>query len=210
MNLLSKVVLIISLVSVVKYGFNADQVKQISKDIVSDYKNAGITIKKYVTNEQVNSDELMNEIKAIDQDINNLLNSFDFNNVKDEVTMKFIILTDFIFNDTEIKGVKFNDLTRTSKEVVTDIYDTLNQKIKSRYPNYQETLSKGADYIEEKATTVKEYVNSKVVDAIGEDNYNSIKTSVTDTKDKVVDKAKETYNKAKDKVKDWYNNFKSN
>ena len=208
MRFLTKIMVIMSLASVLVYGTDSVQFKNAFKDMKEDYKKAGISVKKMVRNEPVDSTEVTKEIKAIDQDINNLLDSFDFNNVKDEVTSKFITLTDFIFNGTEIKGVKFEDLTSTSKEVVMDTYNVINKKIKEKYPNYQEVVSEKVEAVKETAGSVKEYAKEKVVEAIGEDNYNSAKEKVTETKDKVVEKTKETYNTAKDKVKGWYNNLK--
>lgn len=208
MRFLSKIIIIISFASVITYGTDSVQFKTALRDMKDDYKKAGITIKDTIQNEPVDSTEFMDEIKAIDKDINNLLDSFDFNNVKDEVTAKFITLTDFIFNGTEIKGVKFEDLTSTSKEVVMDIYNAIDNKIKEKYPNYQQTVSEKVEDVKETAGSVKEYTKEKVVEAIGEDNYNSIKEKAIETKDKVVDKTKETYNTAKDKVKGWYNNLK--
>lgn len=208
MRFLTKIIVIISLASVLVYGTDSVQFKNAFKDMKEDYKKAGISVKKMVQNEPVDSTEVTKEIKAIDQDINNLLDSFDFNNVKDEVTSKFITLTDFIFNGTEIKGVKFSDLSTTGKEVVMDTYNALDRKIKEKFPNYQEVISEKVETVKETAGSVKEYAKEKVVEAIGEDNYNSVKEKVTETKDKVVEKTKETYNTAKDKVKGWYNNLK--
>ena len=201
MKLISKVVLLTTAVAFLKYGFNAQELKAILKTTATDYKKAAVSAKDYVQGKD-NEEELISEIKAINKDLNNLMDSYDFNNAKTEVKKRFITLTDFIFNGGEIKGVKFNDLTSVSKEVVLDIYNALDTKIKTKYPNYKEAVS-------EKVETAKTYAEEKVTEAIGEENYNNIKEKVVETKDKVVDKTKETYSKVKDKAKEWYNNYKN-
>ena len=203
MRIASKLFLIITTITFFKYGVNSTELKQVLKNITNDYKNIYTETKEYI-NGGNNDEEIIKEIKTINKDLNSIMDTVDVDNWKTEVTKKFIVLTDFIFYGSEIKGVKFSDLTSTSKEIILDIYYSLDNKIKTKYPKIEETK----ETINEKINNVKDYSKEKVIETIGEDNYNSAKEKVTETKDKVVDKTKETYENVKDKAKDWYSNFK--
>lgn len=205
--MLTKLILFISILSLGKIGTDTEKFKAAITDIKNDYKSAGEVVKRYVSGDT--SGDVMNEVNAINNDINALLNSFDYKKVENTVKEKFIIISDFIFNGTSIKGVTFEHLTEVEKEIVQDIYNKLDEKIKSKYPNYKEVITEKVEQVKQTGEDLKEYAKEKTIEAIGSENFNNTKEKVIETKDKIVDKTKETYNKAKDKVTTWYDNLKN-
>ena len=146
----------------------------------------------------------------------------------DKNTLKntFITLTDFIFYEGEIKGKTFAELKDESKVKDLDLYNKIDTKIESVSPNYKEniktTSQKVYTNVKEKASNLKDKIQSEYIDHVGEEAYNNTKSAWEEDKqnvkdvyeyyeptiDAAKDKAKETYENTKDKISDWYQGYK--
>lgn len=142
---------------------------------------------------------------------------------KQSLKKAFITLTDFIFYDGTIKGKTFKELSYEAQTKILELYEKLDTKIESVFPNYKEeikdTSTKTYSKAKEKAKELKEKIKSIYIERVGEDTYQKEMDIIKNTKDKVVekttpvisdvkDKAKDTYTKTKDKLDEWYKNFK--
>ena len=142
---------------------------------------------------------------------------------KQSLKKAFITLTDFIFYDGTIKGKTFKELSYEAQTKILELYEKLDAKIESVFPNYKEeikdTSTKTYSKAKEKAKELKETIKNIYIERVGEDTYQKEMDIIKNTKDKVVekttpvisdvkDKAKDTYTKAKDKLDEWYKNFK--
>ena len=142
---------------------------------------------------------------------------------KQSLKKAFITLTDFIFYDGTIKGKTFKELSYEAQTKILELYEKLDTKIESVFPNYKEeikdTSTKTYSKAKEKAKELKETIKNIYIERVGEDTYQKEMDIIKNTKDKVVekttpvisdvkDKAKDTYTKAKDKLDEWYRNFK--
>lgn len=142
---------------------------------------------------------------------------------KQSLKKTFITLTDFIFYDGTIKGKTFKELSYEAQTKILELYEKLDTKIESVFPNYKEeikdTSTKTYSKAKEKAKELKEKIKSIYIERVGEDTYQKEMDIIKNTKDKVVekttpviagvkDKAKDTYTKTKDKLDEWYKNFK--
>ena len=142
---------------------------------------------------------------------------------KQSLKKAFITLTDFIFYDGTIKGKTFKELSYEAQTKILELYEKLDTKIESVFPNYKEeikdTSTKTYSKAKEKAQELKETIKKIYIERVGEDTYQKEMDIIKNTKDKVVekttpvisdvkDKAKDTYTKAKDKLDEWYKNFK--
>lgn len=170
-------------------------------------------------NEQIKVEENNTKISLItDRDkevlnyFNDTLKSIETGKIKEKAIDYFIIVTDFIFFDTEIKGIKFSDLKEETKEEILKIYFNIDNKIESKFPNYKETINEKYDvakeYLSEKYNIISSNVEDKIKEKVGEDKYNESVDKIKETTDNVVDTTKDVYNDAKVKVKDWYKNLK--
>lgn len=157
----------------------------------------------------------------IEKEVDQLVKSESSENIKDKLKGTFITIVDFIFYDSEINGVKFNDLTEGGKNKVLEISKNIDNKIENKYPNYKESISdttknaynKASEVIKKGANNIKDFSKDK----LGEDNYNAI----VDAKDELVyytknafdiigDVSSNLFEKGKTKVKKWYENFRKN
>ena len=142
---------------------------------------------------------------------------------KQSLKKAFITLTDFIFYDGTIKGKTFKELSYEAQTKILELYEKLDTKIESVFPNYKEeikdTSTKTYSKAKEKAKELKETIKNIYIERVGEDTYQKEMDIIKNNKDKVVekttpvisdvkDKAKDTYTKAKDKLDEWYKNFK--
>lgn len=142
---------------------------------------------------------------------------------KQSLKKAFITLTDFIFYDGTIKGKTFKELSYEAQTKILELYEKLDTKIESVFPNYKEeikdTSTKTYSKAKEKAKELKETIKKIYIERVGEDTYQKEMDIIKNTKDKVVekttpvisdvkDKAKDTYTKTKDKLDEWYKNFK--
>lgn len=174
--------------------------------------------------EPVSDDEVVEYINDVTNEVSELDSEKSLSQkTKESLKKTFITLTDFIFYDGTIKGKTFKELSSEAQEKVLELYEKLDSKIESVFPNYKEeikdTSTKTYSKIKEKAKELKETIKSIYIERVGEDTYQKEMEIIEKTKDKVVekaspvisdvkDKAKETYTKTKDKLDKWYKNFK--
>lgn len=174
--------------------------------------------------EPVSDDEVVEYINNVTNEVSELNGEKSLSQkTKESLKKTFITLTDFIFYDGTIKGKTFKELSSEAQEKVLELYEKLDSKIESVFPNYKEeikdTSTKTYSKVKEKAKELKEKIKSIYIERVGEDTYQKEMEIIENTKDKVVekaspiisdvkDKAKETYTKTKDKLDKWYKNFK--
>lgn len=150
---------------------------------------------------------------------------------KEEVTAEdqkvlentFITLTDFIFYDGEINGVTFDELSDSAKEKVLDLYDKIDTKIESVFPNYKENIASTSKdvyaNIKKEITELKDKIKDKYIDKHGQENYDNLENAYNESKETLKDSAKNTYETLKDvstefyentknKAENWYKNYK--
>lgn len=174
--------------------------------------------------EPVSDDEVVEYINNVTNEVSELNSEKSLSQkTKESLKKTFITLTDFIFYDGTIKGKTFKELSSEAQEKVLELYEKLDSKIESVFPNYKEeikdTSTKTYSKAKEKAKELKEKIKSIYIERVGEDTYQKEMEIIENTKDKLVekaspiisdvkDKAKETYTKTKDKLDKWYKNFK--
>lgn len=174
--------------------------------------------------EPVSDDEVVEYINNVTNEVSEFNSEKSLSQkTKESLKKTFITLTDFIFYDGTIKGKTFKELSSEAQEKVLELYEKLDSKIESVFPNYKEeikdTSTKTYSKVKEKAKELKEKIKSIYIERVGEDTYQKEMEIIENTKDKVVekaspvisdvkDKAKETYTKTKDKLDKWYKNFK--
>lgn len=164
--------------------------------------------------------EAIDTFDKLQKNIDEILNSETVTNAKDKVKGAFVTVVDFLFYDSEINGVTFDELTDAGKQKVLQIANAIDTKIESKFPDYKETIADGAkkafnkasELIKKGANNVKEFSKDK----LGEDNYNAI----IDVKDEIVEYTKKAidiigdfgsniFNKGKEYIKEWYENFRN-
>ena len=174
--------------------------------------------------EPVLDDEVVEYINDVTNEVSELDSEKSLSQkTKESLKKTFITLTDFIFYDGTIKGKTFKELSSEAQEKVLELYEKLDSKIESVFPNYKEeikdTSTKTYSKVKEKAKELKEKIKSIYIERVGKDTYQKEMEIIENTKEKVIekaspiisdvkDKAKETYTKTKDKLDKWYKNFK--
>lgn len=143
----------------------------------------------------------------------------------DKETLKntFITLTDFIFYNGEIKGKTFADLTTSSKEKVIEIYENIDAKIESVYPEYKDKIKESSlktySNIKDKLIEVKDSIASSYKEELGEELYNeqlatfeeskiTMQESIEPVIDTIVEESKKVYADTKEKLDNWYQTWK--
>lgn len=179
------------------------------------------TVENY-NNEVYTSDdrEVINYFNDIEENVDVELQKESNETVKDKLKGAFITVVDFLFYDSEINGIKFNDLTDGAKQNILETVSLIDNKIMTKYPNYKEEISsttksaynKASELIKKGANNVREFSKEK----LGEENYNAI----IDAKDELVyytknavsiigDIAGSIWETGKSKIKTWYENFRN-
>lgn len=167
-----------------------------------------------------NDDEIaIQTFNNLNEEIDNILNSENVENAKETAKGTFITIVDFIFYDSEINGVTFDELTDSGKQKVLEIANKIDTKIENKFPNYKETISdktkkafnKASELIKKGAYNLSEFSKEK----LGEENYNAI----IDAKDEFIDYTKQAisiigdvgsdvFESGKEYIKNWYENLK--
>ena len=164
--------------------------------------------------------EVINYFNEIESSVEVELQNETDESIKDKLKGTFITIVDFLFYDSEINGIKFEDLTEGAKQNILETVSSIDNKIMSKYPNYKEEIStatksaynKASEIIKKGANNVKEFSKEK----LGEENYNAI----IDAKDELVYYTKKAVNiignvvgsiweTGKSKIKTWYENFRN-
>lgn len=164
--------------------------------------------------------EVINCFNDIEKSVDDELQKESDESVKDKLKGTFITVVDFLFYDSEIKGIKFDDLTEGAKQNILETVSSIDNKIMTKYPNYKEEISsktksaynKASELIKKGANNVKDFSKEK----LGEENYNAI----INAKDELVYYTKNAvsiigniagsiWETSKSKIKTWYENFKN-
>lgn len=152
--------------------------------------------------------KIMNYVSEENHNIDKLVQETNSDNNKSKLKESFITLTDFIFYDGEIKGVKFKDLTESTKEKILNLWYKLDSKIDEKYPEQKEEIknstSRSYNTIKSKAKELKETLVDKYKNKVGEDKYNN----QVEKGEEVKGKTKEKATSIKDKISNWYKNLK--
>lgn len=162
--------------------------------------------------------EVINYFNSVETKVDTVLESESVTTAKDKLKGTFISIVDFIFYDSEINGIKFNDLTEEAKQNILDTASTIDSKIMTKYPNYKEEISdktskaykKASELIKSGANKISDFSKEK----LGEENYNSI----INAKDELVHYTKNAvdligniagniWESGKSKIKTWYESF---
>ena len=176
------------------------------------------------SSEETTDEDVVNYVSTIENEIENInYTESKKETIKEKLKENFIILTDFIFYDGTIKGKTFNELTTSAKEEILELYEKIDNKIESIYPNYKEEIKDTSTKVYSKAKSMvislKDYLKKSYIDSVGEDTYQKEMEIIKDTKEKVKEKTepvidtakektKETYEKTKDKLNTWYQGIK--
>ncbi len=155
----------------------------------------------------------------LNDEIDNILKNENVENAKDKAKGTFITIVDFIFYDSEINGVTFDELTDSGKQKVLEIANKIDTKIENKFPNYKDTISdtakeafnKASELIKKGSYNLSEFSKEK----LGEDNYNAI----INAKDEFIDYTKQAidiigdvgssvFESGKEYIKNWYENLK--
>ena len=174
---------------------------------------------KEITTYSQNDETAIATFNDIEKEVDTILNSESVSNAKDKVKGTFITIVDFIFYDSEINGVTFDELTDSGKQKVLEIASKIDNKIENKFPNYKDSISdttkkafnKASELIKKGADNLSEFSKEK----LGEDNYNAI----INAKDEMIDYTKEAieiigevgsnvFNSGKEYIKNWYENLK--
>lgn len=144
--------------------------------------------------------------KDAKQEIISYIDSEEFEKIKEQG--KYYVTTgiDFVFFDTPINGIYFNDLTEQLKQDIMRDIKALDESIMAYYPDYKENISTkyqiAAEFLSDKYYDVLENIK----EYLGEENYNTIGEikdqvigDIGTKKDEVVEDIKELY-------KTWKNN----
>lgn len=198
--------------------------KKEEKKSIKENKVAVIkTINEEVNNE-VTEEDIVNYVTNIDSQIENISKEEVSNkNIKKSLKENFIILTDFIFYNGTIKGKTFNDLSTEAKEEILELYEKMDSKIESIYPDYKndikDTSTKVYSRAKEMTISLKETIKENYIDMVGDDVYQKeidiIKEKSSEVKEKASpvissakEKTKEVYENTKDKLNTWYQGIK--
>ena len=177
-----------------------------------------------------NEEEVVSYVSDVEARISNLDAESTNTTMKEKLENTFITLTDFIFYDGTIKGMTFDELTDTAKQEILELYEKIDSKIESYFPNYKENITssakKGYTTAVSKAKELKDTIVAKYKETVGEEEYNNVASNLEEDKNSLkdaytpyvekgkeiasqaVDKGKEVWNSTKDKLDSWYQNFK--
>ena len=153
---------------------------------------------EYTTENTENISTDTTESASVDEQILNIINSDkevieyyvsteDIENVKKYGKEFFIKMVDFIFYDTEINGVKFNDLKEETKQEIYDTFCNIDALIMMVAPNYKENICEKYEIVKDFTTNIYYTSLDKIKEAIGEEDYNKIKEIKDSAKEKISD-----------------------
>lgn len=191
---------------------------------VETNQNLIVETSKEETTSDLSSENFTTYLEEINTDIETLTAKASLTDL-DKETLKntFITLTDFIFYNGEIKGKTFTDLTTATKEKVIEIYENIDSKIESVYPEYKdkikETSLKTYSNIKDKLIEVKDSIASSYKEELGEELYNeqletfeeskiTMQESIEPVIDTIVEESKKVYAETKEKLDNWYQTWK--
>lgn len=139
--------------------------------------------------------------------------------LSDKTKKTIVDLTDFVFYDKEINGIKYSDLKEETKQKINDIIGTMDEKVEEKVPNYKEQIKNTFDetypIVIDKVKEGVTYVDDTLEEIFGTADYNNAKQKISEKANQIKEKSKELIEKgqdnlstAKDKVKSWYEGWR--
>ena len=139
--------------------------------------------------------------------------------LKEKTKEKIVDLTDFVFYDKEINGVKYSELKEDTKEKLRSMVGKIDEKVEEKVPNYKEQIKETFDetypIVVDKIKEGVTFVDGTLEEVIGKEDYTNAKEKIADAKEQIKEKSKEIMEKgkenlstAKDKVKTWYEGWR--
>ena len=181
---------------------NEETIEDTVEETTEEVQNS--TLDDAVEVEKTNDEIIMDYFNETKEQINNYLESENYQELKENVIQKFIIITDFLFYEGEIKGIKYSDLKEETKQNLLETYQYIDQVIMKKFPDYKENMSN-------KYENVKQWLNDKYTDNVDQDVrevINEITENDKETINSVTEYANGAYEKGKVKVKTWYEGLK--
>lgn len=222
--ILSIIIIILTSTTIIIYNKlqnSSNTNKTPQESLMAEKSNESIQLKK------TKDEEVIEYVENINADIDEIILKEEIPQ-KDEKKLKelFVSLTDFIFYDGEINGVKFAELRNDIKESIIEIYEKIDNKIESKFPNYKEKIKvngkKSYNNIKETLKELKEKIKEEYINEVGQENYNTLVGTYNDSIedinnvydeyksyiDKTKEKSKDIYTKSKDKISKWYREYR--
>lgn len=191
----------------------ATTVKQVSKN--EEVKNVEVEIISNDSNTDNSDEAIIKQFESVEENIKSVNNTNIDESLEKKLKKNFIILTDFIFYDGKINGKTFNELSDEAKAKILVIYERIDNKIETLFPNYKEELRKSANKaynnIKEGIAKLKE----KYIEKVGDETYENTMKIYEEDKERlkeaympIIEKARERAFELKDRAESWYKKFK--
>lgn len=191
----------------------ATTVKQVSKN--EEVKDVEVEVISNDSNTDNSDEAIIKQFESVEEDIKSVDNTNIDESLEKKLKKNFIILTDFIFYDGKINGKTFNELSDEAKAKILLIYERIDNKIETLFPNYKEEIRKSANKaynnIKEGIAKLKE----KYIEKVGDEAYENTMKIYEEDKERlkeaympIIEKARERAFELKDRAESWYKKFK--
>lgn len=191
----------------------ATTVKQVSKN--EEVKDVEVEVISNDSNTDNSDEAIIKQFESVEEDIKSVDNTNIDESLEKKLKKNFIILTDFIFYDGKINGKTFNELSDEAKAKILVIYERIDNKIETLFPNYKEEIRKSANKaynnIKEGIAKLKE----KYIEKVGDETYENTMKIYEEDKERlkeaympIIEKARERAFELKDRAESWYKKFK--
>ncbi len=150
-------------------------------------------------------DKVMTYFNDIDDSLSETFSKKNVSELKDEAFKKFSIIVDFTFYGKEINGVKFSDLKDETKAKILGFFTHY-------FPDFEEDMTKAYSQFNEDMDTFLSKADQKLLDVIGQENYDKLKDisdSIKDITKKATDKGKQYAKKGLSWLENWYQDKKN-
>jgi len=168
-------------------------------------------IKETLSSVENNEAEVIKYFENIEEEVNELLNEDNLDEMKEKLINIVVTGIDFIFYDTEIKGVTFEELTTGTKIKIMGIVSSVDDKIESKLPGYKEIIKdkigQGYDYVSEKLDVALTYADGKLDEKYGED-YENVKNKTSEIIGDIKEEATDIYGNVSEDVKEGWSKIK--
>ena len=179
---------------------NMENEKRLDQNIENNYFQDDTSNENdYTKDNAIIENEIIDYITNPDNALDSEKNKEKFNQTKEKLIKKMIILVDFIFYGTDINGITFDSLSNSAKENMLNLFYKLDNILESNYPNYKDNL-------EEKYSNAIDKIKETYSSNVSEEKRKEIK----EIKDNTTTKTKEIYENGKVKVKSIYEDFRNN
>ena len=196
----------------------AEALTEMSTEEVTEYITKEKTTEEVITNDEL----ILNEFEENKKEIEELIDKKDIETAKEKGREYFIKSVDFIFYDSEINGITYDELKEDAKEELFDEFCEMDELVSSVSPDYKENLSNKYEIVKDFTKEKYYYSLDKIKEYIGEEEYDKIGELKDSTKEKItnfkddhqdeIDSAKEKIEEKSDeyklKLKNWYEDYK--